>query len=126
MTTPITPNPYSPYADADPNTRHLIPTLFGPPAAGNLILTACGGMAVVPPEPLGDASDALAAGRLDDLPPGLCPVCVSVATGQAPEPDGIPGTCRDCGMDSSHGDLCALCRMDQHDAWRANRTEATR
>lgn len=125
MTERLTPNPHSPYADAGPNYRHLIPSFFGlAPDAGGLAVAACGGMTVVPEETLGDATDALREGRTADLPDGLCPICVSVATGRQAEPPGTPGVCRECSTRSSHGDLCALCRQDAHDEWWPTREEA--
>lgn len=109
----VSPNPFSPYANADPDVRHLVPSLFGfGPTAGVLALTACERMAVVPDEPLRDAT-----GRLGDLPPGLCPVCVSVATGEGAPGGGDPDVCRECGDGSSQGEWCALCRQDLHEQW---------
>lgn len=122
--TALTPNPHSPYADADPAYRHLLPALFGiAPKAGVLAVAACGGMAVAP-ETLGDATDALVASRLSDLPEGLCPTCVAVANGQQNEPRPASQDCSLCDGTSSHGSLCALCRQDLHDEWWATGEEA--
>jgi hypothetical protein len=130
--TKLAPNPYSPYADADPRFRHLVPSLFGiPPKAGVLAVAACGGMAVVPEGTLGDATDALKEGRLADLPEGLCPNRLAVATGAGIEAGAhvSPGECSECGDRTLHGSCCALCRQEMHDQWRASQataTEATR
>lgn len=114
--TKITPNPFSPYANADPEWRHLIPSLFGlVPEPGVLCLTACDLMAVAPEEPLKDATDGLIGG--DNLPDGLCPSCVAMAqSGQSPVPP-RPQECRECGDLGSQGEWCALCRQDLHDEW---------
>ncbi|MGI5223552.1 hypothetical protein [Actinoallomurus sp. CA-142502] len=120
----LTPNPYSPYADADPATRHLLPSLLGArPKPGGLCPAACGGLAVVPEGTLGDITDLINEGRTAELPPGFCLTCLAVATGREPEPPGTPGVCRECGERSSHGDLCALCRQDLHDAWWPTREQ---
>lgn len=122
MTDRIKPNPYSPYADADPDVRHLFPSFFGNlPTPGGLALTGCERMAVVPEETLTDVTDLLDAGRISDLPPGLCPVCVSVATGEGSAGGDGADVCRECGARTSHGDWCALCRQDLHDEWWPNR-----
>jgi hypothetical protein len=108
----IAPNQYSPYADAHPDVRHLIEALpfASQPKPGVLAPVACGGMAVVPPEPLRVAATG-------ELPAGLCTACVRVAFyGGAPDPP-ERATCRECGGGSSHGDLCALCRQDLHEEW---------
>ncbi|MFG1857548.1 hypothetical protein ACGFJT_37335 [Actinomadura geliboluensis] len=118
MTARVAPNPHSPYADADPDARHLLPSLFGLALAPRgLALTGCGRMAVVPEEFLADLTDLLMAGRVGELPPGLCGDCIGFATGTASELPPVHGTCRKCGSGSSHGDLCALCRQEAHEAW---------
>jgi hypothetical protein len=118
MTDRIPPNPHSPYATADPDLRHLIPSLFGIlPNPGGLTLTACERMAVVPDGTLGDATDALAESRAADLPPGLCPICVGAVTGESVPGKQGPDTCRECGSGSSQGEWCALCRQELHDEW---------
>ena len=118
----ITPNPYSPYANADPEHRHLIPSLFGiGPESGVLALTGCDRMAVVPEEPLRDATAAVVGGDLASLPEGLCPSCVAMASsGEEPVP-ARSQECRECGSLGSQGEWCALCRQDLHDAWWATR-----
>lgn len=125
----VPPNPASPYADANPDFRHLVPEFFGcTPDPGVLALVACGRMAVVPAEPLTDVHDLLTAGREAELPPGMCADCVGAATGTAAELPPVPGTCRECDSPSSHGDLCALCRQDAHEKWWPTRdqTDTTR
>lgn len=116
----ILPNPRSPYANAVPTARHLLPglSIFGRPIPGKLAPTACDRMALVPDGALGDATNALAETRLDDLPPGLCRSCVLVATAAGRvsfRQD--PQTCRECGGASSQGEWCALCRQELHDKW---------
>ena len=114
----IAPNPHSPYADADPNYRHAVPSIFGiMPPAGGLVPAACGRMTVVPVEPLQNA-------ERPGLPEGFCPACIDVMNGGRELPHNL-GTCRDCGKASSHGDLCALCRQDLHDEWWPTRDAVT-
>ncbi|GAA4225977.1 hypothetical protein GCM10022254_09350 [Actinomadura meridiana] len=133
MTTRIPPNPHSPYANALPNARHLLPVpiFFPPPIPGKLALTGCARMAVVPTETLRDVTDLIEAGRIGELPPGLCVECVTAATGGDPEdpeddhPAIAPMACRDCGGLSSQGVWCALCRQELHDAWWPTREAAT-
>jgi|SRR5699024_4970894 len=81
MSTRAAPNPHSPYADADPDVRHLFPnpTFFPDPTPGALLPAACGGMAVVPTEPLHVTPD-------EHLPEGLCPACVAQMRGRLPAP----------------------------------------
>jgi hypothetical protein len=122
----LTPNPYSPYADADPQYRHLVPGLFGiAPPEGVLTIAACGLMTVVPGGDLGDATDALIDHRFDDLPEGLCPRCIGVATGREGEISGAPTTCEECGTTTRHARWCALCRQELHDQWWPNREQTT-
>lgn len=126
MTERVTPNPHSPYANAHPNARHLLPSFLGlAPTPGGLALTACDRMAVVPLEPLGDATDLLRAGRIGELPPGLCPSCVGAVVGEEP-PEGDPRlptqVCRECECPSSQGEWCALCRQELHEAWWPSRS----
>ncbi|HEY9372562.1 hypothetical protein [Streptomyces sp.] len=118
----IDPNPYSPYANADPEWRHLIPSLFGlVPEQGVLCLTACDRMAVAPEEALREATDGLIGA--EELPDGLCPSCVAMAKdGQAPVP-ARPQECRECGGLGSQGAWCALCRQELHEAWWPTRSE---
>lgn len=121
MTDRIAPNPYSPYANTDPNQRHLIPSFLGaPPNPGVLALTACERMTVVPDGTLGEATDALREGRLDDVPPGLCRSCVLVATATGgADFRQSPQACEECGGQSSQGRWCALCRQELHEKWWA-------
>lgn len=123
----ISPNPHSPYATADPNTRHLIPSLLGAlPKPGKLALTACDRMAVVPTEPLDDATDALRQGRHDQLPAGLCADCIGAASGEL-TPTPLPATtCEDCGNRSTQGQYCTHCRLDLHEDWWDTHNEETR
>jgi hypothetical protein len=111
----VAPNPYSPYADADLQYRHVFPvvTFFGNPKPGGLALAGCERMAVVPEEPL---QDALAGDGV--LPDGLCPACVASMRGEELPADARPvSQCRDCEGSTDHDGLCALCRQDAHDAW---------
>lgn len=122
MTERIAPNPYSPYANALPDARHLLPVLFfmPPPPPGTLALTGCDRMAVVPVDLLKDVTELLSAGRAGELPPGLCADCVSAATGEgrvAGHPQAAPAVCEHCDGPSSQGRWCALCRQELHDAW---------
>lgn len=108
----VPPNPYSPYADGDPGVRHVIESFLGRlPDPGDLTLAVCGGMVVVPEEPLQD----LAPGG--PVPEGMCPVCVELVQGGLIPNAAEPGECEGCGEASSHGDLCALCRREQHNIW---------
>lgn len=112
MTT-IAPNPHSPYADADPNSRHLFPSyaFFGAPTPGGLATTGCERLAVVPEEPLKDAADGI-------LPDGLCPACLAAMRGEELPEDVRPVTdCRSCDSSTYHDGLCAMCRMEAHEAW---------
>lgn len=110
----LEPNPYSPYADADPEYRHLVPEFLGIcPQPGVLAIVACGGLAVVP-ETLTELPPGPSA------PPGLCPACLTAAHGGLGR-SGTPGRCSECGDATGHGKLCALCRQEKHDAWWASR-----
>lgn len=117
--TKIEPNPHSPYANADSTSRHIFPSpIFFPDAKpGVLALTACEAMAVVPVEPL---RDAMAEGVLPD---GLCPECVAVMQGGRP-PQRPSSRCGECGSATWHGELCALCRQEKHEAWWPTRETA--
>lgn len=123
MTT-IAPNPHSPYADADPNYRHIFAafTFFGDPHPGGLVPTACERLAVVPEEPLRDAN----AGD-GTLPDGLCPACLAAMRGEELPEDIRPVTdCRECESRTEHDGLCALCRQEKHEAWWPTRDTATK
>jgi len=105
MTERITPNPPSEWATADPDTRHLLPSLFGAlPSPGLLSPTACGELAVVPEETLRDMAGG-------SLPPGLCPRCIAHVNG-AGGPDLRPRSACECGSQTPHAGLCVLCRQD--------------
>ncbi|MFF1717316.1 hypothetical protein [Streptomyces sp. NPDC058268] len=110
MTT-ISPNPPSPYADADPRYRHILPTpaSLGAPPPGVLLPTACGRLAVVPGEPLRVAADL--------LPAGLCPACLAALHGKELPEDIRPVSTCGCGLNTEHDGLCALCRQDRHAVW---------
>lgn len=113
----VEPNPYSPYATADPAQRHLFPTLFGPPASGILIPAGCHRLAVVPDHPTELDPDTT------ELPDGLCPGCVDSLRGLPATTAPRPVTaCRTCGQDTHHNQLCALCRAEAHDLWQHIRT----
>jgi hypothetical protein len=116
MTT-IAPNPHSPYADADPETRHIFPSpiFFPTPSPGVLALTACEGMAVVPEDLVETEPGA-------PLPDGLCPACVAVVQGGR-APKRPSSECRECEAATYHGELCALCRQTKHETWWPTRGE---
>lgn len=109
----VLPNPYSPYADADPLYRHTFLSVAGPlgtPKPGGLVPTDCERLAVVPAAPLQIAED------LQQLPEGLCPTCISVAHGDLPL--SYPaGKCQRCESLTHHNRLCAVCRQEQHANW---------
>jgi hypothetical protein len=114
MNEPLAPNPHSPFATADPQTRHLLPNLsiFGTPRPGVLHPTSCGELAVVPDGKLGLLNPA-------DPPEGLCAACLRAArTGREPKSTGDPTECTRCDSLTWHGELCAVCRQEMHDAWR--------
>ena len=112
----VAPNPYSPYATADPDSRHLIDGLFGPPEPGSLIPTACERLAVVPDEPLTAAGNAGPC-----WPEGICPECIRAYDAQMAGreyTDDRPVTdCRECEGRTAHDGLCAECRLEKHEAW---------
>lgn len=111
----IAPNPPSPYADADPQYRHLIPSFFGLGSEpGVLAVAACGYMVVAPEQ----QREAL---NFRDLPDGICPQCIDEATGKLEEtgPHGRLHNCTRCSLSTRHEDICALCRQQLHDEWRA-------
>ena len=118
MTDRIAPNPHSPYANADPNVRHIFPSpVFCPaPTPGVLAQAACDLMAVVPDELIETEPGAT-------LPDGLCADCVTVMQGGRP-PKHPSSECGECGSATWHGALCALCRQEKHDAWWPTRGTA--
>jgi len=109
----LTPNPYSPYATANPDIRHILPFLafLGDPKPGSLVLTGCEYLAVAPEQTTGTQPGA-------DLPDGLCPACVAAMNG-ADGANRPASPCRECGIRTTHDGLCALCRAEMHDEWRA-------
>jgi hypothetical protein len=117
--TTVPPNPYSPYADADPNYRHLFhsPVFFNDPAPGVLAPTVCERLAVVP-------ELLIVTGLGRELPDGLCPACVTVMQG-GDEPRHPVSDCRECESVTGHDGLCALCRQDKHEAWWPTRDQAS-
>lgn len=117
----VEPNPYSPFATADPNYRHIIPSPIFFPAAkpGVLVLTGCNELAVVPEE-LSDVNDSN--GILQD---GLCPACVSAMnSGEEPAYTGSETSCGVCQSPTHRDGLCVLCRQSQHDEWWPTRNGA--
>lgn len=120
----VDPNPYSPFATADTDLRHLIPVpLFFPaPVPGRLALTGCGRMAVVPPK----------VGRIREelrLVPGGCAPCfdtmaaLAAGAGAGMFAPGLPpAICGTCRSPSSQGAMCAICRAEAHAAWTGQRT----
>ncbi|MFG2699550.1 hypothetical protein [Streptomyces sp. NPDC048386] len=117
MTT-VQPNPYSPYATADPRVRHLFPTLFGPPEAGALLPTGCRDLAVVPDEPQEIVPPA------EQLPAGVCPGCAAALRGLVVFDSRPVAACRNCDGETRHNQLCAVCRADAHELWVATRVAA--
>jgi hypothetical protein len=113
----LAPNPHSPYASADPNWRHILPTpiFFPRPTPGVLAAAACGLMAVVPDDLIETRPGA-------PLPAGVCPDCAAVMQGGAP-PERPSSLCGECGSATWHGDLCALCRQDKHEQWWPTRND---
>lgn len=110
----VTPNPYSPYATADPRYRHLFaaPVFFPAPAPGVLALAGCGHLAVVPDEPMRDAQGQA------ELPDGLCPKCVaSMREDSIVEQAPVMADCSECDSSTYHDGLCALCRAEKHETW---------
>lgn len=115
--TRIDPNPHSPYADADPQYRHIFPTFIfcDAPAPGSLALAGCERLAVVPAEQLRSAADG-------ELPDGLCPACLAAMRGEELPTDARPvSQCRSCECFTDHDGLCALCRQEAHAKWWAER-----
>lgn len=106
----LTPNPYSPYADADPAYLHTFPGETPPPR--NLTLTNCQFLAVVPEGP------PLVITPDDPRPDGVCPECLPAAASTAG--DDWPGNlhqCRECHHWSRHRVMCGACRQNLHVAW---------
>mgnify|MGYP001577830958 FL=1 len=118
----VEPNPYSPYATADPTTRHIfaVPIFFPEPRPGGLCPTACDELAVVP-------EDLLEIEQGQPLPDGLCEPCITAMRNGRPKTPDTADTGR-CSLFTRRPDLCALCRQEAHDAWWPTRdaTEAAR
>ena len=119
--TAVAPNPSSPYANADPDTRHLIDGFFGASKPGGLIPTACERLAVVPEEPLTAAGSAG-----PSWPEGMCPDCIKAYDAQMAGREYVddrPVTdCRECESQTRHDRLCAICRQEKHEEWWPTRT----
>lgn len=117
MTT-VPPNPYSPYATANPAERHLFPTLFTPPTPGTLMPTGCNHLAAVPEETVEVDPTA------ETLPDGLCATCIATMRGLT-VPDFRPETdCLNCGHTTRNNLMCAVCRAKAHQLWAQTRTAA--
>lgn len=113
MTEKLSPNPPSPFATADPAFRHAIQAPSWPalPVAGVLAVMGCARMAVVP--------DELTVLDRQAPPQGLCPDCAMSAAGiLLPEQESVD--CEQCDAPTRHGDICAMCLQDGHDAWVAD------
>lgn len=110
--TNVDPNPYSPYATADPNARHVLDILLPVGVkTGRLSLTACGNLAVVPEE-------LTSLKETDTIPKGMCKPCLEVAVnGQEVEMREMT-PCIECQTMTEHGGICAVCRMEGHDNWK--------
>ncbi|WP_433542054.1 DUF4326 domain-containing protein (plasmid) [Streptosporangium sandarakinum] len=111
---PLTPNPYSPYATAAADARHVFFGFLGADPLPNVLgVTACDALAVVPAEPLTLTDPA-------NPSVGLCPECVAAMSGRTlrvRRPRGEVTDCRFCEAATSHGGVCALCRQELHDEW---------
>lgn len=113
----ITPNPYSPFADADPGKRHVfaMPAFLiqVPPQPGELLVTGCSRLAVVPDEVQEKTPSA-------EIPDGVCDLCVAALRSDTILEDARPlSACGDCGGPTRHDGLCALCRRRKHEQWWA-------
>lgn len=109
---PVSPNPPSPHADADPRYRHILPAPAsqGAPDPGLLLSTSCGRLAVVPDEPL-----RLATGT--SLPAGLCTACLAALRGEELPIDIRPISDCSCGRTTERDGRCTTCRQHDHAAW---------
>ncbi|MEE4598262.1 hypothetical protein V2J94_41575 [Streptomyces sp. DSM 41524] len=125
--TRIEPNPHSPYADADPDARHLLPSpiFFPDPQPGALALAACLRLAVVPAETL------RAVHTIPDgvFPEGMCDACINAFHAEMAGRDVVDDrpcqTCSACGSSTRHDGLCALCRQEAHARWWAEQAAAS-
>lgn len=120
----VAPNPYSPWADATPAHRHILPVpellaaAGATPVPGTLAPTGCGRLAVVP-------ADVLEIGPDREMPANACPRCFdAMREGQPRQLPGPAMPCVDCGTATLHTGLCPLCRQERHDAWWAARKAA--
>ena len=116
----VAPNPYSPYATADPERRHIIPVpalladLGARPAPGALATTACGQLAVVP-------ADVVLVEPGAAFPAIACPPCLeAMAADRIDEPPREIELCPECDRPTPYG-LCIICRQERHDQWWAER-----
>lgn len=117
----VAPNPYSPFADAEPELRHLFPVpafINAAPEPGRLTATGCNRLAVVP-------ADVVEIAPTDALPDNLCPVCVQTMHADSLPSDRRPvAACHRCLAPTRHDGLCALCRQSMHEHWQAERPTA--
>ena len=123
MTETVAPNPYSPYATADPERRHALPVPAllaasgATPAPGTLALTSCGQLAVVP-------ADVILVEPGATFPPIACPPCLeALAADRIDEPPREIELCPECDRPTPYG-LCILCRQERHDAWWTEQAHA--
>lgn len=116
----LAPNPSSPFATAASDVRHIVPSLIftSGPRPGALALVGCDRLAVVPTEPLTETMPGA------PLPDGLCPACITAMNFDAVPASGPASPCRECGVDTRHDGMCALCRMEAHDEWWAQQQAA--
>lgn len=117
----VTPNPYSPWADATPGQRHIfaVPDLFvrvgASPVPGTLASTSCGRLAVVP-------ADVIEIGPDREQPVNACQACFdAMREGRPRELACEPMPCADCGATTRLTGLCVLCRQERHDQWWTER-----
>lgn len=105
----IDPNPFSPFATADPAARHIFP---GPPPLrpGALLIAICNELAVVP--------DVLSDAATTPLPDNICGLCLGVVDGLVLATPEYSEECTGCGGSTVYGGLCAACRQRAHDEWR--------
>lgn len=122
MTEPtVTPNPYSPFATADPSLRHIIPVLRllnAAPIAGGLSTTGCGQLAVVP-------ADVIEVRPGHPFPAIACRACIAAMNADRidnPAAERLP--CSNCESLTPYPGLCILCRQERHDAWWTEQAHA--
>jgi hypothetical protein len=123
MTETLTPNPYSPYATAQPGVRHIFtssPFLLGERVPWVLGTTACRNLAVVLDEPVLPFDKA-------SSPPGICPTCLAAVRGQMVISAGEELTrCDLCRAKTRQGQWCSPCRESLHRAWWAEQRKEER